>query len=545
MGSFNERYSIVGREAPHEPDFDVLTKLPVERDTQDLNVIVELLTERAAPLIARYSSDQVLEVARRGRLCSLQAGVVVVSAHEEPSYFFIVLSGNVVVDEPAVHHQEEINAPPVHQQSRERLLSPGHAFHHLPLVTRSRSFGYDAKVVDDAPAALIVINAADWLAIFGVSVESELRATVKMLSSTDFFVAWTDAALQRLFFWFEKRKVRSGVDIVHKGDDANFCFIIARGTCDILVPDDTSGRPPAIIAHSPSASSSAFASPAILARRTTGAVLLTRRASAQPPGLKSVVDAAQVFRERQMARRRSTTSSSGMDGRRRSMSSSSEMDGLSPSLSRQASGAAVASRRTSATPSPISTSPRFRPSTPDSNSGSLDGAPDAAPSTAPIPRSRQRSTRLSEVAAHLPTGDRMRTVATLGAGTLVGEIALLAEGEKRNATVRAAEGCELLVLDRKSFRDLDRDTLQLISANAKYSVACAKAPAKRTPDDVDILKQRTPSLARRFNPTVHQAFCKSSAFLAIEAACFLVAAAGAHVEWARCLAWCSQCDTAR
>ena len=71
-------------------------------------------------------------------------------------------------------------------------------------------------------------------------------------------------------------------------------------------------------------------------------------------------------------------------------------------------------------------------------------------------------------------------MATLGQGSLVGEIALLRDGEKRMATVRTAEPSVLLILDKKSFRELDSETLALISENAKYNKACTREPSART-----------------------------------------------------------------
>jgi CRP-like cAMP-binding protein len=71
----------------------------------------------------------------------------------------------------------------------------------------------------------------------------------------------------------------------------------------------------------------------------------------------------------------------------------------------------------------------------------------------------------------------------VGAGALVGEIALLNDGEKRNATVRARELCSLLVLDQRTFRELDHACLAIIKENAVYSAACSKvadAPATTT-----------------------------------------------------------------
>ena len=85
----------------------------------------------------------------------------------------------------------------------------------------------------------------------------------------------------------------------------------------------------------------------------------------------------------------------------------------------------------------------------------------------------------------------MRHIVTLRPGAIVGEIALFKDGVKRMATVRTSDHVELLILDKKSFLDLDRATLNIISENARYNAACTKEPGQRTRDDLQILQQRT------------------------------------------------------
>jgi CRP-like cAMP-binding protein len=102
----------------------------------------------------------------------------------------------------------------------------------------------------------------------------------------------------------------------------------------------------------------------------------------------------------------------------------------------------------------------------------------------------------------------MRHVATLTAGALVGESALLSQGERRNATVLSTEECVVLVLDRKSFRELDSATLYLIAENTRYSAACNKEPKHRTDADMELLSMRTAHLQQHFTRAVHTELCR-------------------------------------
>ena len=62
-----------------------------------------------------------------------------------------------------------------------------------------------------------------------------MRETVSMLRSTPFFSSWTATSVERLYFWFERRKLGPEEDVVRQGDEADFCFIIRSGKCDVLV----------------------------------------------------------------------------------------------------------------------------------------------------------------------------------------------------------------------------------------------------------------------------------------------------------------------
>jgi CRP-like cAMP-binding protein len=76
------------------------------------------------------------------------------------------------------------------------------------------------------------------------------------------------------------------------------------------------------------------------------------------------------------------------------------------------------------------------------------------------------------------------------------------------ATVRTAEPSTLLILDKKSFRELDRKTLHLIADTARYNTACTRDPGKRTAADLMVLQSRTSSLSQRFQHAAHLELCK-------------------------------------
>jgi len=76
--------------------------------------------------------------------------------------------------------------------------------------------------------------------------------------------------------------------------------------------------------------------------------------------------------------------------------------------------------------------------------------------------------------------------------------------------VRTSDNVELMLLDKKSFLDLDRSTLNIIAENARYNAACTKEPGQRTRDDLQILQQRTAHLSHlaALSTDVHIELCR-------------------------------------
>lgn len=130
-------------------------------------------------------------------------------------------------------------------------------------------------------------------------------------------------------------------------------------------------------------------------------------------------------------------------------------------------------------------------------------------------KKRKQALKLAAAAAFgggstTPLRANKRHVVTLRPGAIVGEIALFKDGVKRMATVRSSEHVELLILDKKSFLDFDRSTLNIISENARYNAACTKEPVQRTRGDLQILQQRTSHLSHlsSLSTDVHLELCR-------------------------------------
>ena len=120
-------------------------------------------------------------------------------------------------------------------QMRRTLLRVGGAFHHYPMVMQSKHYGYSAMAGRHG-ATLLLLPRLDYVSSgLRSSVESEMRSTADFLSRTAFFNNWSQASLSRLYFWFGRKVLPPQQDIVTQGDDAQFCFFIRRGSCDVLV----------------------------------------------------------------------------------------------------------------------------------------------------------------------------------------------------------------------------------------------------------------------------------------------------------------------
>ena len=266
---------------------------------------------------------------------------------------------------------------------------------------------------------------------------------------------------------FDRRRFPPEHDVVKQGDDADFCFIIRSGRCDVLVElkDSSAGKAPAAAAAPSTASDgrpAQVAAPASPAGHATPAAV-------RPSGAQA-----------------------------------------SSAVGTPASeGGSPASKVQSGTASPAFGALQKQGS---SKMGKLLKAATAWQEAAGVEGP--------------PLRVNFRHIVTLQPGTIAGEVALLHEGSKRMATVRTSENAELLILDKKSFLDLDRATLNIIGENARYNAACTREPSQRTRDDLQILKERTAHLSHlsSLSPEVHMELCRVMRYRKVDARTILVRA---------------------
>jgi len=373
-------------------------------------------------------------------------------AEDETAYYHIVLKGSVHIEEPQVHHLEGTSG--TKQQLRITTCPEGKGFHHFPLVMKYTVYGYTATADDHFGACIVKLSKDDYIRFISKTIDREMQDTVHMLKTTPFFSSWSDTSICRLYFWFERRRLPPESDVVTQGDEADFCFIIRSGRCDVLV---------------------------------------------------------------EVAEEEDEASSCG-----------SRMSPVGSPLSHRAA-------ETSSSPS---ASPAFNRANSEGVGGATGNQSDGKDGAA---RARKKMLKMTAAAAFkestarfAPTDDapplrlNVRHVVTLRPGAIVGEIALLpnsdAAGEKRLATVRTSETVEVLILDKSSFLDLDRSTLNIIAENARYNAACTKEPSKRTREDLQILQTRTAHLSHLAAlPTdIHLELCRVMRYQKISEHTFLV-----------------------
>ena len=295
-------------------------------------------------------------------------------------------------------------------------------------------------------------------------------AQINMLKQTPFFSSWSEMSMARLYFWFQKKRLPPETDVVKQGDDADFCFIIRSGRCDVLVEmkeepkkEETPTKP------SPEASS-----------ENTPNDSPVRPSSMHP--WHTLGDLGHL------SRTRLAPASSGRyhlqpPGAHRPLPSLSSPAPLPPSR-----------------PEPIGLPPAPRPCLPFAQ---MQKRPTLGGMGGLLGSKKKDLLKMASAAAFKAAAGiegqvlraNMRHIVTLRPGAIVGEIALFKDGVKRMATVRTSDNVDLLILDKKSFLDLDRATLTIISENARYNAACTKEPHQRTRDDLQILQQRTSHLS--------------------------------------------------
>lgn len=407
----------------------VLNIEPSARETLNCDTIADVIAKFAPDFCHFISDEEIGEMAKTCVYHFFRPGANVCDADEECEFFFVVLRGSVQIEERQVYHQEGAKGVEASQMRVTQCLA-GKGFHHYPLVMNNLFYGYSARVVDPIGASVILLTKQDYVHALRKQMEKEMMDTVNILKGTQFFSAWSEMSISRLYFWFDRRRLPTEANVVTQGDDADFCFIIRSGRCDVLV---------------------------------------------------EVADE----------------------------DAEDEGGALTPSASRNSS-------------------PMTRRAGED---GAAEESTSAAAKLKDLSKKRKQTLKMNAAAAFLggnktdaPMRANMRHVATLRAGAIVGEIALFKTGEKRMATVRTSDATEILTLDKKSFLDLDRATLNIISENARYNAACTKEPSQRTRDDLQILQSRTAHLSHisALSSEVHAEICRVMRFRQINEGAILV-----------------------
>ena len=307
----------------------------------------------------------------------LGSGESLCRVNEQQPAYFIVVSGAMEVESQRLCHNLQENAVTPSGVSsansmRTTVVGVGKAFGQLALLHDSQYYDYSAKAAS-CGCGLLRVGKNHYAGLLRRHEEKELGETVRMLRASPFFSGWTVAALERLYYVFERRRLQPGEDVVTQGDIADFCFFIASGRCDIVIT--------------------------------------------VPPSVKT---------------------------------------------------------------------------------GNLEATE--------------------------------RFVTQLPTGTLVGEAGLLSETGLRNATVRAtgvkgktlgveSRPCEVLVLSKESFLELDEATLEDIRDTAEYNSACNKEPHVRTEADLELLRRRTAHLdyCKQLPPFAQHELCRVMRFRKFEA----------------------------
>ena len=223
-------------EDPMEPSHrELLNTPPEDREAQDIFSLAEWMSKDCADFCSLLTENQQSDIARCALYHFFTPGVLICAPKEETAFYFLVLRGSVQIEERQVHHQEGTFGAKAEASMRTAVVQAGKGFHHYPLVTQARSYGYSARVVAPTGASVLLISKEDYMSILRRSIEKEMNDTVVMLKATPLFSSWSETSVARLYFWFERKRFGPEEDVVREGEDVDFCFVIRSGSCDVLV----------------------------------------------------------------------------------------------------------------------------------------------------------------------------------------------------------------------------------------------------------------------------------------------------------------------
>ena len=89
---------------------DFLAMPPSDREATHIDLISEYLHRQAEAFVASIYTDQLQDICRRALHRVYPKGADICNADDDLEYYFVVLSGLVYIEEPAVHHQDAATA---------------------------------------------------------------------------------------------------------------------------------------------------------------------------------------------------------------------------------------------------------------------------------------------------------------------------------------------------------------------------------------------------------------------------------------------------
>ena len=217
-------------------DDEVFKILPHKRSEEDIDKMVR--DTRHLSGIGSLPAPERYQLARVWTYEKYDPGAVLCKAGDADPNLFIVLNGKVDVEEVRVAHNlsdKEDNPGQVEAASlRTVTYGVGKMFGRYPMMHDVPHFDCTARA-SALGCGVLRLSQPNYVQIMRQREEKELAAAVVQLRALPFFAEWTLTSLHRLYFHFERRKLHPGEELIKQGDDADRCFVISKGKCDVLV----------------------------------------------------------------------------------------------------------------------------------------------------------------------------------------------------------------------------------------------------------------------------------------------------------------------
>ena len=188
---------------------------PAQRDAALLDATIQLTNKHAPDFFSTITAAQHMALAKAWRYQFFPPGADICMPEEECASFYIVLEGACVCTERQVHHLEGRAG----SEGFRRIVNcrRGKAFGHYPLVIGESKYDYSARVEDAPGCCLLLVPKAAYMQVMRKEIERQMKDTVGVLHQNKTFAPWSLHALNRLYFWFTRRRYGSSDDIVRQG----------------------------------------------------------------------------------------------------------------------------------------------------------------------------------------------------------------------------------------------------------------------------------------------------------------------------------------